>query len=1072
MPNTYNSYHTVAEQIINYNNNVVQILEQINSLATTTQATLNLTITDSTGNLTTVSVPSFNYLQSQINRLNNNINTLYGLNNNGALLQTAPNSFQRVVTVDLNLEPQDISQISIPTSFVSQRNYIFDTLMDPELFINIDLSGKIDLDTREILYRRYVVGFETDANGVFTELGGSALNSFSSTFLGKNNVVLTDFLTWQATTPGVLQPGDPEFSQETLPLNPSQLQYDGIFSVLYSEIDANNILWYYLDTLNYTEILTKTPRQLAVGDSLIINIDNSNTIYQIVNVSTSSSNFKVQLTAITGNQPIPIGTNTLKFYSNILTDQSVDINIGYNQYCVVFVKAKNTTNNITSKNWSSGIAFWTNSLNLSSADNYNGLSMTQYYNSVVSDYGAALKNLVKKTIPVEQGLTPTAPSLSTSNFQVVQTNLHLTNTQNVTQIKQHAAQVAQLDTQLNQISNAIQSKNKQIQVTRFSSPADKQAAQNDLTALQQKYSSTTSLKTSVNAQILASANTQVSITPEYAVRGFWTIPSPVVPTFSIAGQATTGKPQQIVKFEVQYKRLSKDGSEPPIVNYKLYDTSYRSSSTAAFSNWEEYATTHLKRVYDAATKTFNWILDDQNNPENININQLSIPIKQNETIQIRIRSISEVGFPDTPLYSDWSNTINITFPDSLNTTYKNTQEIVDNAKVQAAKNEVMLSLNNQGLNQLLAQKTTVNNTTYFLNTETILSGFKDSSGNAIGLYEYLKTLTDTITELQGIIQKAQGTLVITVFKNNTQFTVTKNSTLNFTVNCEDYCIPFVGSGVPTGRVYQNNIYVIKDFFLSISNSVENTSLGLLSNINYSANATTDVYNNGVPQVFWVDDQDQLITSDVTGTSKTQIDNQFLWSMNFDSVNQTNVTALSQNIGNSFTSNNSITNVLSNYEQNIGYSEASILGFVGNNKSLMDSSKWTDTSSSVSSQTKFLTSIHPVVKQLTDLQETNSQKIHYLTSINPIDIPINIYFKMNACDNTQTGVNYQYINLNGVTQNIRHTKELKFYLSLQNDTSPFIFTIKFTLNRINNLPSSSSKAPVTGTNIAIASAARF
>ena len=32
-------------------------------------------------------------------------------------------------------------------------------------------------------------------------------------------------------------------------------------------------------------------------------------------------------------------------------------------------------------------------------------------------------------------------------------------------------------------------------------------------------------------------------------------------------------------------------------------------------------------------------------------------------------------------------------------------------------------------------------------------------------------------------------------------------------------------------------------------------------------------------------------------------------------------------------------------------------------------------------------------QLTDLQETNTQLVHYLTTLNPINIPINIYFKL-------------------------------------------------------------------------------
>lgn len=1078
MPNTYNSYHTVAEQIINFNNNVVQILQNINNLTTTNASSANITYVDSTGAPTQVNLPSFSYFQSEINRLNNNINTLYGLNNNGAIMQTGPNSFQRIITVDLNLEPADIKQVTVPTTFTSKRNYIFDNLLDPELLINIDLTGKIDNDVREALVRRYILQFEINPAGVLTDLGQSAVNSFNQLFNKQTNINIYDFLLWQQSTPGLLNPGNAEYSEDTIALVPNQLQYSGEFSVLYSEVDSNNVLWYYLNTITYTEILTNTPKQLAIGDSLIINIVNSNTIYQVKNISTSSSNFKVNLMAITGNQPIPVGVNTLKYYSPILQDQSVNVPVGFNERSVLFVKAINNVNNLISRNWSQGIGFYTNDLNLSSNDSNNGTSMLTYYNNNVSDYGSALKDLVNRNLPVNAGIKPTAPLLNVNNFQVVQTNLHLTNTPNVNILKNQAAQVANLDTQLQQLSNSIQSKNKQIQVTRFASEADRQQAQNDLADLQTKYTSTSNLKESVNNQILSSSN-NTGVPPTYSVRGFWTIPAPAVPTYSTSSQAGLVQPQQIVKFEVQYKRLAKDGTEPSIQNFKLFDTSIgvaapksgiatinngvitnsvKPSTVGAFSNWNDITTTHLKRIYDASTGTFTWIIDDINNPDNININQLDIPIHQNESIQIRMRSISEVGFPDSPLYSDWSNIITVTFPDSLLNVSNNLNQIVVNAQQENIKTVLLNTLNTQGLNDLLNQKTVVNNTTYYLSSDKILSGFKDSNGNALDLFEYLQSLVNQIAQLESMIATGQGKLVVTVFKNSQQFKVEKNTVLNFSINCEDYLIPYQAPGVPSGRVYTNNVYVIKDFFITIQNATINTSLGLLSNQTYTSGVNSAIYNSAVPQVFWVNDQDELITSDITGVSKTQIDNQFLWSVNYDSVNRTTVTPLSQNISNNFVSNanNSLTNILSSTEYNLGYSDASILSFVGNNKSLIDNSKWIDTTTSVASTNKLLTTIHPSVQQLTDIQETNSSLVHALTTLNPINIPLNIYFKMNALDNTQTGANYQYINLTGVTQNVRHIKELKFTFYNQADNSPFTFTLKFTINRINSIQPSAIK----------------
>jgi hypothetical protein len=51
----------------------------------------------------------------------------------------------------------------------------------------------------------------------------------------------------------------------------------------------------------------------------------------------------------------------------------------------------------------------------------------------------------------------------------------------------------------------------------------------------------------------------------------------------------------------------------------------------------------------------------------ININQIDIPIRNGEKVQIKIRSISEAGYPYNPLKSDWSNSVIISFPDDLTT---------------------------------------------------------------------------------------------------------------------------------------------------------------------------------------------------------------------------------------------------------------------------------------------------------------------------------------------------------------------------------------------------------------------
>ena len=355
-------------------------------------------------------------------------------------------------------------------------------------------------------------------------------------------------------------------------------------------------------------------------------------------------------------------------------------------------------------------------------------------------------------------------------------------------------------------------------------------------------------------------------------------------------------------------------------------------------------------------------------------------------------------------------------------------------------------LSAQGLDEHLTDQVTVDAKTYHHDSSKIISGFKDSNGLTLDLYEYLKGLQDRITSLEEKIKRAKGELEVIILRNNQEFVVSNGSETIFNIECEDYLEAYSAAGAPTGRVYQNNIYVIKDFVIRVKNKSIESPLGLLSGRTYLQNS--DVYNTSVPQMFWINDKDELITSDASGQTRTQINNQFFWQVNYDSISDATVTKLSENIGNSFTSTNSITDILSSNEFNIGYNETSILNFVGNNKSLLEPTKWIDESTSVASTTKLLTSIHPVVQDLEKITETNSDKVKVVSGGDDksIVIPINIYFKMNSLDSTQSGNNYEYVNLNFQRKTVKHIKKVKFFLENESENRPFTFSIKFNINR--------------------------
>ena len=1041
------SFPKVAEQIINYNNNVVDLLSKINKLVTSTDPSLTINITDSTGVSKQFTLPSFGFLQSEITRLNNNLNSIYSINEAGALIQPSNGTkFKRVVTIDLNREPNDVSTLPIQTTFKTAKNWFFDGLMNPQIFVELDLSGQIEDNVRKIQCRRYIPKFASNADGSLTPLGQSALNSFNTLFRNINTVSLEDYENWYVKTPGLVSPNDPNYDEQMFDLEPNRLQFDGLFSVLKVEEDTlNRKLFYHLDKLTYVRniiqngVATQEARQLKVEDELIINTPVTSTRYRIIEISTASSNPKVRVERIEGNEPIPVGVNTLKIYSPVLYNKSVRISVGYNERNVVFIKPLNMENYILSKNWSKGVGYWTNDLrNVDS-----GVSLEQYYIDEVYDYGSVINDLVAKKTSTKFAATPNMPVLSADNFKVVQINKHLTDTPDSNLLKNKHNQQNNLKSEIQQLQDAIEEKNKQLRIIRFSSDAARSQFQNDIDNLNKQKESKSKLLSSVTQEIIDLSKSPVSkVDPKFSVRGFWPIPEAV----SVSGT----KPQEVVQFRIQYRYLSKDGKESPIETFKLVDTATQMSKTAAYSNWNEILTDARKRVYNASTGDYTWEVQDVSNAETMNINQLDIPIQYGEKIEIRIKSISEIGWPDSIVESDWSSLIQVSFPDDLNNVLNENNFIITEANKEDLKVKVQSELTAKGLDSHLSEQVTINNTTYYHNSESILSGFRDQNGVAIDLYQYLQRMENRIKSLEDIIKKVKGELEIIVFRNSDKFVVANGSELVFNIECEDYLDLFTSPGIPSGRVYANNIYVIKDFLVKVKNKSVESPLGLLSSRIYNSSSNSEVLDPDTPQVFWVDNQNELITSDVTGSTKTQLDYQFIWSVNSDGVNQTTKTKLSENIGNSFVSagSNSITGPLSSEEFNLGYYDPTILTFVGNNKSLLDPSKWIDTTPSVSSTTKLLSSIHPQVQNLNLIQETNSSKVRTINGgeNNDINIPINIYFKMNALDPQLDGANYKYVNLNNIKNTVKHVKKVKFLLENEVDNRPFIFTIKFIINR--------------------------
>lgn len=1000
-----NSFVSIAEQVAVLNKNAVEIITKLNDVVSSNSSAVEVDYIDEKGVESSYNLPTVGFLKKEIDIANNNIKRLSQFQDKSTYIVDGK-STKKVFQVDLNREPSKLEKVETVHEFEPINNWFFESLMNPMISVEINLSNMVEESVSKVLSRRYIVRFEKNDIGDYTTYGQRALDDFKSRFLNTNDIDINEFTEWynNPTNIGIVGNNNivtDDYDEQIFNFEYNELQNFGIFSIIKQEKDSlNKKLWYHFNTLSYYD-KDGNDKTLSIGDQLILNKNNSTTRYKITEVNTSASNYRVSLERIEGYDPVPTGTNVLKYYSGVDLDKRAKVTVGFDEYCVVFFKPINGDNNVISSLWSEGVSFYTNDLVLSTDSN---VDLSEYYLDTVNDYGSLLRDMVKKNIPSNQGLQPNVPVLNDNNFKVVQINKHITDTEDVRKVRDLHSQKNETKSRIEQLRNSVTLKNRELQQKSFKSVAERSKSRNELDKLTKELQNDTNLLKSVSKEI-TTTNIDKKIEPKYRIRGFWDIPQ--------ARQVEGHKPQEVVQFEVQYRYSSKTGKENTTEGYEIVTEDGQQEKTAYFSNWKPIKSDVRVRTYNSEKDRWEWVIEDVSDADTPNINQIDIPITKGEKVEIKVRSISEVGYPDAPLKSQWSDIITVEFPDELDNILNDNEFILQEASEDSLLVDFETSLETKGYSKHIEESFYVNEKYYAHTDKTIQTSFTDSEGNSLSLDEYLTVLTDKINSLEEIIKKSRGELQVVVFRNTEETLVDNGGEVNFTVECEDYA-----DDAPSGtfREYQNNVYLIGDFYIRLDNVADENALGLLSDRDYIDN---------IENVFYQTDTHPAMISDNNKFFR-QEDNQFIW------FADTHGGSLLYNSGNTETVGNSpkkSPDALNTNNQNIGLQD----GYDQTNPwSLIDGIDWTDYSG------EFLTTVHPSVSSPDEYVEANKDQIKYVNPDESITIPINIYFKMagNADDNVSV------IPLGDDT----HNKKLKVYFNHTADNKAFEFTINFELRR--------------------------
>lgn len=637
-----NSFADNVSKLVKSTNNAIASLNALNETMTTESDTVNIELEE--GN--NIQIPSYANL---IHRMNTVERTVDSFSSGNGVVKLADGTHRYVKVSNLPSIPKRIEGVIAPSYFNIDANWFFESLMFPKIVINLDLTNQVDDDSDRIKVCRIIIN-----NDDFNK-------SFYETYI-KDKKLSYDNLIALLEDNNISYFKDEEVID--FPLTTQQLL--GEFIIEKTEI-INGELWYYINDVNYGTNGNDNLRNinLKINDTLKY----KNSLYKIEEVDLSLN--KIRIISNLGMDVPSIG-GVFTIYESPFKKKEIKIAIGIDEINCIYLKGVNENYNLLANEWSEPINFISNELMYE--DNKSETLLNYYYNNV-SDFGTYwISQAKEKKIASNKGLKPNKPTLNENDFKVVQVNTQINAALNSDEIVKTASQIASLKTSISSSRDAIYKlktnlTNTTIQSERFNIQNLIVNEENILS------NNTTEYKSLVNhlSGFIKDNNLSV-VKPKYRIRGFFPVPNPQY-IYDTKNDNIIVNKQEVIGFEIRYRYLKLDDTGVELGTYSYSEKD--SIINAVFSDWNIITSPIKERVYDADIDSWYWQEENVGDGNVININQIDIPITDGEKVEFQVRSISEVGYPNCLLKSDWSNKIIIKFPESLSTTDQLTNILED-----------------------------------------------------------------------------------------------------------------------------------------------------------------------------------------------------------------------------------------------------------------------------------------------------------------------------------------------------------------------------------------------------------
>ena len=633
-----NSYAENLKKLTENSADIIAIASGINEAMAGNDAEVNIS--------EDMSLPSFSNIVKRVERAEN---TISKFTQGKGVVETDDGTYRKIKVTNVSRPPEAISSLSFSNVFSIDPNWFFESLQYPRCTVSIDLTDKIDEDSDRVYVTRIIL-----------DRSNTDILDYYNNNIANKPVAYAALIT-MLEKDGITYKEDKD--EIKLPL--TYEKYYGEFRIVNTKLiqDSKGVsrLWYFLDTLSYSEvneagIAVSTGNILSVNDKVRFN----NSLYSVLEVDQSQN--CVRLGYDIGYETLGNG-DILEFYNAPFSSKVVNIGIGINEIDIVYVKGINEEYNLIAKDWSNPISFITNDLVF---DGNTNITFEEYYSKNVADFGKSWIAQIKEgQIHAYNGSTPRVPVINVDDLQVVQINTQLDATLDKETYNKLTSEIAQTKSNISAVRTTIAT-NKDLLIQ----SSDEDVRKNIQNIINSDTETLNSLTTQYNSLVeelntLLNETGVINYSPKYHIRGFFAIPEPV-------------NEQQVIGFDIMYRYLHTDETGIKLNTYE-YTDSNDIVQTGVFTDWNIVESSILEKVFDVENDRFIWKNESSADGSKININQIDIPIRNGEKVEIKVRSISEAGYPSNPLKSSWSQSVIISFPDNL-TSNDTVTTILDSVK--------------------------------------------------------------------------------------------------------------------------------------------------------------------------------------------------------------------------------------------------------------------------------------------------------------------------------------------------------------------------------------------------------